>query len=524
MPQITRIGLENRFGGSVACKITFYNEDTVYTINQELRGPTWSGPYDEMLIDVSTNKDLNAPCGSFSITLHDRPIPSGPMKGRRLQDMLRPHDMVCISFRRGSVFLGKMIGIIGAKPLVVEDIDVNGARIRTVHVSGFDFGKFLLTTQSYYFKDVPEADPVVATIRGQSIFPQNGPFSVYGGITKRAHLFRFMIEQWLFKLSSLSWRYADQTGEGGGSFPLPSLLSWVMGETGEIPFVHHTLDEEQSLYSFMCNAAEKPWNEFFVDTWPATDAEFYNQMVPDPVASRRTETGDIEFDPDTGFRSTLGGFIDGVTPFFCLRQTPFDADKWSQLPLFEIDNEVIHRAEIGGEGDIYTLFYARPPANAGSNTSNQLAGQGVPAFDLPGLKRYGYRPLIVECQNIPNTRPDDGNNTLNDLQSMAEEWTNRLARWFYPSPEFLSGSITVQGNPLYRVGTRLRRHMPTFQYGDPFDFYLEGVTDTFSTYGQYRTHLRVTRGLRPDQDRFEGPSRLVKSADFNIMHDYWGRH
>jgi hypothetical protein len=509
MPATTRIKLENRFGGSTACKITFLSEEGLYTINQELLGSTWRGPYDEHLIDVTTNKDLSNPCGSFSMNLHDRPIPSGPLKGRRLQDVLRPHDLVIISFRRGPVFRGQMIGLVGAKPLVVEDLDQNGARIRTVNVSGFDFGKFLLTAQSFYFKDMPEADPVVAHLRGQlPFFQEDGPFAAYGGMVPRHKLFSFMLEQWLFKLSGLNWR-GGQMGEL--QFPLRNMLNQTMGATfGEIPFTDHTIDDEMSLYSFMSNVAEKPWCEFFVDTWPI-DAEFQSAMVPDPMLLE----GRLSPFPDPAIN---------VMPHFVLRETPFDKEKWNQLPVFEIDNEVIHRAETSGEGDVYSIYYARPPAYAGSNTSNHVAGQGIPAFDMVALERYGYRPLMVECRGIPNVREDDGENQFTPMQQQARDFTNRLARWFYMSPEFLSGSFTLQGNPQYNVGTRLRRFLPTFEHGDAWEFYIEGLTNTFATYGQYRTTLRVTRGLRPDQDRFAEPSHLVNISDFNLTPPYWGRH
>lgn len=464
------IELLNRYGGSIACKIAFYDEGELHEINEGI------DRQDGMLIHVTTNKDLNAPAGAFTITMHDRRRPD--LGNRRVSEVLKPMDLMTVSFRRGNVFLGAMVGVVSAIPTVSEDVDpTSGARIRQMTISGFDMGKLLLAAGIFYFKDAPLGDPKTYWEKGFRDLTEAGVFP--GG--PRWQIIQTVLENRLYEFMSLNYQRGD------GFANLRKIVDYYLGETyGDIMVPMQYFDQEQNLWSLFSSLCDKPWTELFVDTWP-TDGAFRSGMVPHQGA---THTGGEPFD--------------GVTPVIVMRETPFDEASWNALPRFIIDNSVIHHVEVGGEPTIYNLYYARPEGQGGYGPLANQAIAGKPILYEESVKRHGYRPLVAENKAIPLDVEEVSR--MPDIQTRTAYLTNQLYNWFALTGEFLSGTIVVQGNPLYRVGTRLLRKLPG---GDAVEFYIEGVTHSFSMFGEFKTTLRVTRGLDVQKNRWPKPLELT---------------
>ena len=488
-------------GGYAKCQVTFYSGGQKYDINgrtatflQDDASAGFSLPenndknLDSDLIAVHTDKSLEAPAGTFTVTMHDRPMRTGNQKGKRLAEIIMQNDLVCISFGRsdsdgtqnrnafyaaGSPERSKnvenhfecvMVGIVGARPTVNWTIDGNGATVRQITITGFDFGKLLLNCQIYYFKDVPSEDIKAFALKGWQ-YLKDGTFPMG---TKQA-LIQKTFDEIFRKITN--WT----VDAAGGGVPIGDLFGYVLRSTyGEIPVGTNFFSQEQSIWSFIEAIAEKPWCELFVDTVPHVDS-FLEAFK----------------DGDGKFLEHASKPIEGGMPMLFLRESPFSSSDWERLPLYYVSDDVVHNFAIGGEPTLYNLFYARPSAylSMGSVMSAYLTG--VPIFDSDSFKKYGLRMLISESKVFPY----DGAGTA--IKAVGKALTKKLYEWFASSPYFLSGTMTVQGHPSYRIGTRLRRCSLDQSFtGTSFsEFYIEGVSHEWSAYGEYKTTLRLTRGL-----------------------------
>ena len=73
-----------------------------------------------------------------------------------------------------------------------------------------------------------------------------------------------------------------------------------------------------------------------------------------------------------------------------------------------------------------------------------------------------------------------------------------LFNWNIKNNVFANGTLVVKGRAAYKVGQRIITESENLEY------YVEGVTHSFSCYGTWTTQLSVTRGIEP-QNRFTPP-------------------
>jgi hypothetical protein len=478
------VPLHNTMGGPVPARVKFYSSGSLFTVNG-VSGQSGDKPLWGDILDISYDKDLGNPTGSWSMTLINRPIQEGPLAGQWLADVIAPMDMVVISFRRGDRLRCAMVGVVGAAPTEHESPVSGGQGIpHTVTITGFDMGKMLLNAQIYWFKDYPDANLAAFALKGWKHLPE-----VIAGKSK-AFITKLVLEEMFYKVTSLSYQRAE-----GVRSPVQKALGYKLGKTlGTIPAGHTFMNEETNLYGYLKDLAEDTWCEFYVDTLE-NDPSFMASMVRE---REEDNTGTVDL-------------FDGAKPTIILRNTPFDKEDWDALPMFVITDDVIHQASIGGEPTIYNIFYAQPTAfGARDPLTNKVIG-GVGYYDAASAARFGYRPLVVPSKIIPTY--NDGKNMM-DIQAYTALLTLRLYRWFAPSADFRSGTIVVQGNPCYRVGTKLRRQYLR-RRNLIMDFYIEGVSGSWQAYGTYRTTLKVTRGLPYKGYRFPSPQMGPVETNYN---------
>jgi hypothetical protein len=69
--------------------------------------------------------------------------------------------------------------------------------------------------------------------------------------------------------------------------------------------------------------------------------------------------------------------------------------------------------------------------------------------------------------------------------------TGLLRDWFQPNPTFVSGTVTLAGDPAVRVGQRL------YDPREKLEFFIVGVQQNYSWgQNQYTTTLSVVRGAK----------------------------
>lgn len=510
------VPLENQFGGNAPCKIDFYSSGGLLTLN----GTTGQDPrkrLDGQVLSIQCGNDLNSPCGTFTLVLHNQRIQQdGPFRGRWLQDVIQAMDMVVVSFMRGPRMRNAMVGVVSARP---TEHDQPGSPISTVTVSGFNLGKLLLLAGIYYFKDIPEQSVREYALKGYDFLGDTGGFP----IGAKAAIAQVALKNFLYQFMSVNFNRPGQTPEGADVVnrdAVAQVLGYKLGKTyGAIPVSLGFFDQERSVYAFLSDLAEKPWCEVFTESL-IDEPGFMDAMVPEVelegAGNPRAPGQGQPLDTTAGVRA-----FDDCKPTIILRETPFDRAAWEALPLYTITDRVVQGSTVGGEPTIYNIFTVQPTAMGAGGTGAYKGMIGSGIFDLDSAHRHGYSPLVTQTRVFPFA----GATIDTDIKQVATDLTNKLFTWFAMSGEFMSGSITVQGNACYKVGTRLRR---VYLRGRDriIDYYIEGVDHDWQAFGSYVTNLRITRGLSVDANRFPTPpggDRQVTDS-FNTDAPYPFRH
>lgn len=537
------IPLAQRRGGVSLCRVTFYNGAGVFTLNGEVGDASDSLAGD--LISVATQKDLSGPAGTFTIVLHDRPIRTeGPFKGKHLGDVVAPMDLVVISFGRhdsdkASVPLtAVMVGVVGQAPTESERAGEHGVATHTVTITGFDFGKLFLNAQLTYFKDVPNAD-LQAFAQRNVVFLDNKNHWPAG---TKAFIVAYILEKVFYPRTSLNYQFGGEAGSSGLN-TLKPLFGYRLGPTyGLIYEGRAFLEQEDTVWNLMESHAEQTWCELFIDCVPAGEGNEHRNWLARMTASALSFAGGTAQGPDlTGYFTPeqLDGAdhngiesqmaprtLDNSKVYLMLRMAPFSYATWQRLPVFRIDDRVVIEGTVGGEPTVYNVFYAKPKAFMGFDQWSKVLAN-VPLFNRTSYLRFGYRPLVCYSHVFPLTRKQREDKTYqpdSSFSGASRTLTKLLYDWYAPSADFLAGSMTVQGHPAYRIGTRLQRtylsrgdrrsevRVPKLATpAEPLtaepetvsvgggslvrEFYIEGVSHSWQAWGTYTTTLRVTRGL-----------------------------
>lgn len=551
-------------GGVSLCRVTFYNGAGVFTINGEVGDGSDALAGD--LISVTTQKDLSGPAGTFTIVLHDRPIRTeGPFKGKHLGDVVAPMDLVVISFGRhdngkASVPLtAAMVGVVGQAPTESERAGEHGVATHTVTIAGFDFGKLFLNAQLTYFQDVPNADLQAFAARN-AVYLDQGAHWPAG---TKAYILAYILEKVFYPRTSLNYKFDGETAPTGLN-TLKPLFGYRFGNTyGLIYEGRSFLEQEDTVWNLLESHAEQTWCELFIDCVPAGEGNEHKNWLARMTGSKFSNAvGSAEgpdltgyFTPEqlddadhNGLESQMAPrTFDNAKVYLMLRMAPFSYATWQRLPVFRIDDRVVIDGTVGGEPTVYNVFYAKPKAYMGLDQFSKILAN-VPLFNRTSYLRFGYRPLVCYSHVFPLTRKQREDKTYQPdatFTGASRTLTKLLYDWYAPSADFLAGSMTVQGDPRYRIGTRLHRtylsrgdrrsevRVPKLATpsepiatepetvtagGGPLvrEFYIEGVSHSWQAWGTYTTTLRVTRGL-PLPARTTDPSaRHPKFAEGDI--------
>lgn len=183
-------------------------------------------------------------------------------------------------------------------------------------------------------------------------------------------------------------------------------------------------------------------------------------------------------------------------PALILRETPFNEKNWKNLPLHTITDEDVVNTQIGrSDLETYTL-YSVGVANSSADAGTPLQTLGIkPLWYEPYVKKYGLRRL----HRFTNYAAYDG-----DQVEVLKNYAKDLFNWNVMNPSFYNGQIIVRGDNRYKVGDRLL--YKSSEENEEYEFFIEGVSHTFTNFGSWTTTLAVTRGLpNAGKDRFSPP-------------------
>ncbi|MCB5366914.1 C40 family peptidase [Collinsella aerofaciens] len=193
-----------------------------------------------------------------------------------------------------------------------------------------------------------------------------------------------LMERFIYKYA----KYSFANGKGLKDYLIHNFTSWEKDEqlTDPTPFINY----EGSLRQFLEDVAAKPFNELF-------------------------------------FEYTSNGECAVI-----MRPTPFDPDKWYQLPTYRFTSDIVVQESYGkNDNEVYSVFVVQTPNILDFNSMDL----GVyPKFHPELIKKYGYKRLDAQNRYLQSA---DAVDNATDATSAEDPTSGQL-----PSYEDLVTFIT----------------------------------------------------------------------------------
>lgn len=155
-----------------------------------------------------------------------------------------------------------------------------------------------------------------------------------------------LMERFIYKYAQYKWA----NGATLKDYLIHSFSSWTEDETlaDPSPFINY----QGSLRQFLTDVTAKPFNELF-------------------------------------FEYTKNGQCVGL-----MRPTPFDPDKWNQLPLYRFTSDIVVQESFGkNDNEMFSVFVVQAP---NINEFNSMDLGVFPKYHPELIKRYGYKRLDAQ--------------------------------------------------------------------------------------------------------------------------------
>lgn len=194
-------------------------------------------------------------------------------------------------------------------------------------------------------------------------------------------------------------------------------------------------------------------------------------------------------------------------PTLVFRPTPFNEDQWTKLYRTTVKDMDIIQENIGNSDlETYTIYkvtfetFATDTADLGY----------LPLWYPPYYSKYGINRLDLRSRYIAYNSETDENGKLYSILSRNMDIYN----WNILNNSMKNGSMVVKGSNQYKIGSRLMVE------SDNMEFYIEGVSHSFTNFSGWTTTLQLTRGMEP-QNRYKAPwgkAETMTPSDFTNMY------
>lgn len=492
-------------------QVSFHAEDKFYQIRGIAKG--FEADYDptDQLISVVTNKVLDAPAGTFTVSLAgDKWF----MKDRK--PILKSNDLVVIqmgykairdtvSWIDGTSHTGSedldtvMIGLVDS---VTRDRNGGGNNIApsiTTNIQGRDFGKLLIKAMLKFYPelgwDKEKEQKFFLTEQGWITLLKafTNDNTIKGSPAKILDtIMRFILKP----IMDIKWKVYDTSeASGAKTISLTNILRYRFAKTNFfIPFFMSAQQYEGAIWNLMDRVNLKPFTELFLDTrdrWEVSNDKGIPQLVNETCEESSDETkGKLE---DTNgkwnYPPTQFGSKDGAQAVLVYRNTPFDRESWGKLRSHDLyDIDIIRENLSYSDNENYNLFWAGTTLTPFSTLD--LKRVQPPLINEANIPRYGLNSLEVQIEGLELDISKESEQSI-ALAGLTKSLNEKLKDWFQYAIQYLSGSIETRGKGSYKIGQKLKHK--TLGY----DFYIEGVGQNFQVYGDWTTTLSVTRGAEP---------------------------
>src|SRR4030042_882140 len=426
------------------------------------------------LISVTTSKDLNSPSGTFQIVL----VPKKGDGGDSWFDRVEVFDFVEIKFK-GIKDKEQKVVMRGLVDNVQQSENYEaGPPNRFITISGRDLGCLLTDFQIYLVPIIKEHQ--VAQFTGYGLlYTEAVERGLENAYVKDVldFLMDMLKKQINIYISGRDKRILDYLKTDAQSlFPShKTSFAFLKGYDG--PWIN-TFTRFQ----------DKPFHELFI--WDDND---YSWLILRP----------------SRLKDARGKFPETVDEFLSKKNMYPDNFSISNEEKISMsiskDSREVHSYYItypsagvfGGKMDFWSVAISPNIEDVTKSENPYLASNEV----LPSAsQKFGIRPLEIETVysdlfvgEIDEKDKDKSEKEQFDpFIAKGEAMNKTLVAWFLHNPLLLSGTIEIPGTNRAIIGTYMKDE------DEKKEYYVEGVTHSFTLFQSFRTSLQLSRGLPTD--------------------------
>lgn len=402
---------------------------------------------------VSISRQINAPAGTFQITLSDRAVlHAGTMDS--LYGVVEPMDMVEIRMARKPsdypvgvlplVFRG-IVSTIGRDETIGQD----GRPRRTIAIGGHDWGKFFNMIQTRWYKGNPLNEDWLSSWRMQAI--NNIQFQITTAAETVESLINNVANKFIRKMpgSDMPEFTVDVSMTDPADKVFPQGFQTLPGGT---------------LWTYLQTFGDLgPFYEMFIEDEEAAPKLVYRKppfltILMEPVYLARPEI--ILIDPVNITRISVS-------------RSDSDVANW-----WWIDHQRLSMIQ----GQMATWY-------------EMSASDSNPFLDTPNTDRllYGNRPMEVVSHHgfmHQSAKEEQVNQETLDMIAYSRAKRLKLQAANKDNVIFESGQLTMAGNEAVKVG----RSLVFDRGGHTATYYVQGVSHTFQPFRSFTTTVNFVRG------------------------------
>jgi hypothetical protein len=442
------------------------------------------------LVSVSTSKDITQPYGQFSLILS----PGGPSGTSypTWTQIITPNSFVLIGLRRGVYSQVVMMGIVTS---CSENQTWNPGNVqRFTTVQGGDIA-LLFSNANYY--------NLLYTLQINALGNVGQIASLNDGLSGGTPAELGKAWYTVLMAGNNGIMSTVMFNKNGTKYSFSDVIQYWFQEYPyelAIPNGSNFLSSQGSWLSKFLSFFNYPWYEFFVITSP----QGYYTQATGPKVSTLGALGN--------FIAAQTTIIARVNPFPYAKNTgsvdaptwEVDVSLWKALPRNTNTNLGFISSNMSFASDEVRNFYLVNVVNlstlygGGNDDTNAFVANGHAWVDLDSTFRYGFLPEIAETSWFYDAQGTYAQTAAQasstpDFSTLADDLTYRVISQYGPTPLMASGTAVFPMMPDMMPGT-VFTYVP-FKDGVTWDFYVQGVSHTFTFGGQNTTTLTLTRGL-----------------------------
>lgn len=503
--------------GSPVARVTILTDTMKFRVTSEL------GDSNSDILSISTNKDMGSPAGTFNIVF----TPNKDKSNYTWFDKLDAYDYVQIELKgiNNDAFSVIMRGLIDT--VNYGQSWEGGTPQRSITVSGRDFGCLLTDHQIYYVPELGQAEALAGMLTYMSwknFIP--GPVNAgtaFNVIWERfEHGLDLEIGGGPAKYNIEGENETKSPTSSGYSEQLKQKFGKQAAQTFEddVTNLWHLKGYEGPYWNAFAQYQDKPFHEIFVYDGPESEYGYGGSWL----ILRPSRLKDAKGNYHVSVTNNLGNktlYPDDFTfrdrDLVSINVSKSQSEVFNYfitIPALQLLSKITFRGMM--------LSTCKGDFTKSENPFFQC-NNFYPAY----LGKYGFRKYEATTYFV---NLDVGQLQKRPTQSQQEYETDVLAplfiqkgiernrmivAWFLHNEFLLSGNIDISGTNKAIIGTYAKNE------DDAMEYYVEGVSHSWTLFQSYRTSLRVSRG-QPQQESGGLVGWSDKVANIRMNRYYFG--